>query len=169
MIECITHDYDLPLGVIAPYRPGHPLLAKIDAGLMNAATAHGTIGMLMNGGTIHTAIGRLGREALHPVFVSSANLSGSGTKFRVCYIQAEIRGIADIVIDYGLRRFHTYGRSSTIIDFTSPIPKVVRIGSCYELIADVMKRHFAVDLPADPGRATLPSGHLDEFALAKDG
>jgi len=41
----------------------------------------------------------------------------------------------------------------------------VRIGSCYELIADVLKRHFDVDLPADPGRKVNPSGHLNEFVF----
>jgi hypothetical protein len=43
----------------------------------------------------------------------------------------------------------------------------VRIGSCYELIADVLKRHFGVVLPADPGRDVNPSGHLQEFAFKK--
>jgi hypothetical protein len=28
--------------------------------------------------------------------------------------------------------------------------KVVRFGSCYELIADVLKRHFAIELPPKP-------------------
>jgi hypothetical protein len=163
MIECITQDHDLPMGVVAPFNPDHPLLAKIDPDLMRASTASGTIGMLLNGGPLHTAIGRLSREALHPVFGSSANISGSGTKFRLEDIQAEIRAIADLEVDWGLRRYHTYGRSSTIINFGDM--SVIRIGSCYELIKDVLKRQFDVDLPDDPGRANNPSGHLQEFAL----
>jgi hypothetical protein len=43
--------------------------------------------------------------------------------------------------------------------------EVIRIGGCYELISDVLRRYFDVELPADPGLATLPSGHLNEFAL----
>jgi hypothetical protein len=29
-----------------------------------------------------------------------------------------------------------------------------------------LQGHFGVELPADPGRNALPSGHLREFALA---
>ncbi|HSV79200.1 MAG TPA: Sua5/YciO/YrdC/YwlC family protein [Ramlibacter sp.] len=164
MIDCVTVDHDLPMGVIAPYRPDHPLLLrKIDPALLRASTAKGTIGMLLNGGTIHTEIGRLSRQALHPVFGSSANLSGTGTRFRLQDVQPELRAIADIELDYGLRRYHLYRRSSTIINFTDLT--VVRMGSCYELICDVLKRHFNLDLPADPGRDVNPSGHLQEFAL----
>ncbi len=163
MIECVTVDYDLPMGVIAPYRKEHPLLQKIEPSLLAASTANGTVGMLLNGGAIHTAIGRLSREALHPVFGSSANLSGTGTKFRLEDVQTELRDIADIELNYGLRRYHLYRRSSTIINFTDM--SVVRMGSCYELISDVLKRHFGVDLPADPGRDVNASGHLQEFNL----
>ncbi len=163
MIECVTVDHDLPMGVIAPYRPEHPLLKKIDPALFEASTANGTIGMLLNGGQMHTAIGRLSREALHPVFGSSANRSGTGTKFLLEDVQPELRAIADIQVNYGLRRYHLYQRSSTIINFTDM--SVVRMGSCYDLICDILRRHFGVDLPADPGREANPSGHLQEFAL----
>lgn len=163
MIDCVTVDHDLPMGVVAPYRPEHPLLKAVEPELFKASTANGTIGMLLNGGRIHTEIGRLAREALHPVFGSSANLTGTGTKFRLEDVQSEVRAIADIQINYGLRRYHTYGRSSTIINFTDM--SVIRMGSCYELICDVLKRHFNVDLPADPGKERNASGHLQEFAL----
>jgi tRNA A37 threonylcarbamoyladenosine synthetase subunit TsaC/SUA5/YrdC len=163
MIECVTVDHDLPMGVIAPFRPEHPLIKKIEPALLRASTANGTIGMLLNGGAMHTAIGRLSREALHPVFGSSANLSGTGTKFLLEDVQPELRAIADIELNYGLRRYHRYQRSSTIINFTDM--SVLRMGSCYDLICDVLKRHFGVDLPADPGREKNPSGHLQEFAL----
>ena len=163
MIECVTADHDLPLGVIAPYRRDHPLLQKVEPELLGASTANGTIGMLLNGGTIHSAIGRLSREALHPVFGSSANLSGTGTKFQLEDVQPELKAIADIELNYGLRRYHLYRRSSTIINFTDM--SVVRMGSCYDLISDVLKRHFGVALPADPGRDVNASGHLQEFSL----
>jgi hypothetical protein len=44
-----------------------------------------------------------------------------------------------------------------MIDFTTL--EVVRIGACYELIQDVLRRHFSVELPPDPGLEALPSGH----------
>lgn len=163
MIDCVTVDHDLPLGVIAPFRAGHPLLRKVQPSLLAASTANGTIGMLLNGGHIHSTIGRLSREALHPVFGSSANLSGTGTKFLLEDVQPELRAIADIELNYGLRRYHLYRRSSTIINFTDL--SVVRMGSCYDLISDVLKRHFGVELPADPGREVNASGHLQEYSL----
>ena len=43
---------------------------------------------------------------------------------------------------------------------------MVRIGSYYELIADLLQRHFAVDLLADPDREALPTGHLREYVFA---
>ena len=161
IIEAITQDYDLPLGAIAEYRPEHPMMRKVDPELLKASTARGTIGMLLNAGRFYRELCRLSREAAHPMFGSSANLTGTGTKFRVEDIQPELRAIADIIIDHGLRKYHLYERSATIIDFTQGV-EVLRVGSCYELIADVLKRHFGIDVPADPGR---PSGHLNEFAL----
>ncbi|MGK7870365.1 hypothetical protein [Falsiroseomonas sp. E2-1-a20] len=68
--------------------------------------------------------------------------------------------VADEVVDCGLQKFHRYRRSSTIIDFRTM--EVVRIGSCYEVIAEVLQRHFGVELPPDPGLEALPSGHLRE-------
>jgi len=163
MIESLTLDYNLPLGIIAPCNPNHPLLRKIDPELLEASTANGTLGMLLNAGPIYAELTRMSREEAQPIFGSSANLSGTGPKFRVEDIQPELLAAADIVLDYGLRKYHYYQRSATIIRF--PAVEVVRIGTCYELIADALRREFGVDLPADPGRDALPSGHLKEFEL----
>ena len=165
MIEMITQDYDLTLGAVAPYRPDHPLLARLDEVTLAASTGNGTLGMLLNGGQLFEEVCRLSREAVLPVFGSSANLSGTGPRFRVEDIPQELLDIADVVIDYGLRKYHVYQRSATILRFGSGSVDVVRIGSCYELIADVLRRHFGVKLPADPGRAVNASGHLEEFAF----
>lgn len=165
MIETITQDYDLTLGAVAPYRADHPLLSKLDDQLLNASTGHGTIAMLLNAGQLFAEVCRLCHEAVLPVFGSSANISGTGPRFRVEDIQPELRDVADIIVDYGLRKHHVYQRSATILKFGNSEVECVRIGSCYELIADVLKRHFDVDLPADPGREVNPSGHLQEFAF----
>ena len=163
IVEAIMVDYDLPLGLAAPFRPDHPLLAQVDDELMRLSTAGGTLGMLLNAGPLFNELCRLCSDAVLPVFGSSANVSGTGPKFRVEDIQPEIKAVADVMIDYGLRRFHVYGRSATILRL--PELEVIRMGSCYELIADVLRRHFSVELPADPGLAANPSGHLQEFAL----
>ena len=164
MIEAITVDYDLPLGPVAPCNLRHPLLANVDPVLLKTSTADNTIAMLLNAGPFWAELTRLSREEMVPIFGSSANLTGSGPKFRVEDIEPEIRAIADVTIDYGLRRYHTYQRSGTIIDFRTVT--VVRIGICYELISDVLLRHFDVRLPPDPGLQALRSGHLNEFGLA---
>ena len=75
---------------------------------------------------------------------SSANLSLQGTKFRATDIEPEVLDAADLVIDYGLMRWANYGKSSTMInvhDFT-----VVRHGSCFDLISDVLQRHYDLTL-----------------------
>ena len=163
MVEALVVDHDLPIGVIGPFRADHPLLRKLDDDAVKASTAVGTVGMLLNAGPFHKELTRLSREEVVPLFGSSANLTGTGTKFRVEDVQPELRKIADITIDYGLRRYHVYRRAGTLINFSTL--EVIRIGACYELIAGVLKRWFDVDLPADPGVDALPSGHLNEFAL----
>lgn len=163
MVEALVVDHDLPLGVIGSFRPDHPLIRKLGDEAVRASTAVGTLGMLLNAGPFHRELTRLSREEVVPLFGSSANLTGTGTRFRVEDIPQELKDIADITIDYGLRRYHVYRRAGTLINFDTL--QVVRIGACYELIAGVLKRWFDVDLPADPGVEALPSGHLAEFAL----
>ena len=163
MVEALVVDHDLPIGVIGTFRADHPLLGKLDDDAVKASTAVGTIGMLLNAGPFHKELTRLSREEVVPLFGSSANLTGTGTKFRVEDVQPELRKIADITIDYGLRRYHLYRRAGTLINFSTM--EVIRIGACYELIAGVLKRWFDVDLPEPPGVDALPSGHLNEFAL----
>lgn len=163
MVEALVVDHDLPIGVIGNFRADHPLLRKLGPEAMHASTAVGTLAMLLNAGPFHKELTRLSREEVVPLFGSSANLTGTGTRFRVEDIQPELRAIADITIDYGLRRCHVYRRAGTLINFSTM--QVVRIGACYELIAGVLKRWFDVELPPDPGLDALPSGHLNEFGL----
>ena len=145
MVEAITEEYDLPLGVIAPYAPDHVLVRKLDPAALVGSSRDGTIAMLVNAGPFHAELCRLSREEEFPIFGSSANLTNTGTKFRVEDIPQELKSIANSVVDYGLRKYHRYQRSATLINFQSM--EVIRVGSCYELIADVLKRHFRVELP----------------------
>lgn len=165
MIRAVTEDYDLPLAVVAPFRADHPLMRQLDDDLVKTSTASGTIGMLLNAGAFMEELAAISLEAGRTVLGSSANISGSGTKWRVEDIQPEITGIADLIVDYGVRRYHPYRRAGTMINFDTL--DVIRMGVCYESIAHVLKRHFDVDLPPDPGFEASPSGHIDEFALEK--
>lgn len=150
MVEAVTEEYDLPLGVIAPYVPDHPLVRRLDPAALAGSSRDGTIAMLVNAGRLHAQLCRLSREEEFPIFGSSANLTNTGTKFRVQDIPQELLAIADTVIDHGLRKYHRYQRSATLINFETM--EVVREGSCYELIADVLHRHFDVRLPGVEAR-----------------
>jgi tRNA A37 threonylcarbamoyladenosine synthetase subunit TsaC/SUA5/YrdC len=150
IVQALTVDYDLPLGLIAPARMDHPILRNMSADMLKRSTTDSTLLMLLNAGPFHAEISRLSREAVVPLFGSSANLSLSGTKFRVEDIEPEVKAIADVIIDYGLRKYHLYRASSTLIDIREC--KVIRHGSCFELIADVLKRHFGIELPPSPVR-----------------
>lgn len=148
IVEAITKDYDLPLGLIAPCRPDHPFLRRLDPDTYARSTKDNTLLMLMNAGPFHAAITRLSFEEGILLFGSSANLSLHGTKFRVEDMEPEITAIADVVIDYGLMKYHPWRASSTLLNCETC--EVVRFGSCYENIADILKRHFGVELPPRP-------------------
>lgn len=142
IVDALTKDRDLPLGIIAPARLDHPLIATLDDEGRRRSTRDGTVCMLLNAGAFHAEISRLSREEQHPLFGSSANRTMQGTKFRVEDIEPEIVDVADIVIDYGLRKYHSYQKSSTLLAF--PSLEVVRVGSCYELIEDALRRDFGI-------------------------
>lgn len=148
IVRAIVEDYDLPLGCIAPCRLDHPMLAGLDGETLAASTQDGTVAILLNAGRFHAELTWLSQEAERPLFGSSANLSLTGTKFKVEDIEPEIIAIADIVIDHGLQPFHPYRASSTLINVETL--EVTRFGSCYADIAYILKRHFRVDLPSPP-------------------
>jgi hypothetical protein len=150
IIDAITVDHDLPLGLIADADMTHPLLAGMDEFGLRRSTRSGTVCMLLNAGPFHAEIIRLSREESHPVFGSSANISLSGTKFRVEDSGPEILALADIVIDHGLRKYHHYRASGMLLDIGRM--EVVRFGSCYELIRDLLAREFGIALPDPPER-----------------
>ncbi len=152
IVSAIVEDYDLPLGCIAPYRVDHPMLARLDAETSAASTQDGTLAMLLNAGRFHAQLTRLSQEAVFPLFGSSANLSLSGTKFKVEDIEPEIIAIAEIVIDHGLQPFHPYRASSTLLNVETL--EVPRFGSCYADISYILMRHFRVDLPLAPNPQT---------------
>jgi tRNA A37 threonylcarbamoyladenosine synthetase subunit TsaC/SUA5/YrdC len=145
IVDAIVIDHDLPLGLIAPARFDHPLLRALDRATLEGSTRAGTVCMLLNAGRFHEAICALSLRENHALFGSSANKTLTGTKFRVEDIEPEITAIADVVIDYGLRKYHGYRASSTLLDIETM--GVVRYGACFELIADLLQRQFGVSLP----------------------
>jgi len=149
IVTAITEDYGLPLGVVAPARLEHPTLAGLDADVLDQTTDDGTVAMLLNAGPLLDTLARIGFADGRLIIGSSANLSLRGVKFRASDIEPEIIEAADVVIDYGLMRWNRYAKSSTMIDVGEM--RVVRHGSCFDLIDDLLRRHFDIALPAEPG------------------
>lgn len=146
VVDAITRKYDLPLGAVAPCRLDHPMLRKLDADVLRQTLDGDTIAMLLGGGPFLEALGRLSWENDLAVVGSSANISLKGTKYRVEDIEREVLEVADVVIDYGLMRWVCYGTSSTMLDLRDF--RVVRKGACFDLIADLLERHFGIRLSA---------------------
>jgi tRNA A37 threonylcarbamoyladenosine synthetase subunit TsaC/SUA5/YrdC len=148
IVTAITEAYDLPLGTVARARLDHPALAGLRRDVLDQTAFEGTIAMLMNAGPLLDTLARIAFAENRLVIGSSANLSLRGVKFRAEDIEPEVRDAADIVIDYGLMRWSRYAKSSTMINVSDM--KVVRYGSCFDLIADLLRRHFGIALPPDP-------------------
>lgn len=160
IVNAITVDFDLPLGVVAPVRLDHPLIKAIDPETFRGASVDGTMAMVQNNGKLCDEMSRLSLEHGVPFLGSSANLTGKGVKYRLEDIEDEVLQSADLVIDYGLCKYHMYQRSSTMINVETM--SVIRIGAGYEIISDILERFFGFECPPDPGREALPHGHLWE-------
>ena len=89
IVDAITRDYDLPLGLIAPCRSDHPLLRGLDPDTFDRSTKDDTLLM--------------------------------------------------------------WKASSTLLNCETL--EVVRYGSCYENIADIVQRHFKVALAPPPSQS----------------
>ncbi|KKK24951.1 hypothetical protein P175DRAFT_0431016 [Aspergillus ochraceoroseus IBT 24754] len=166
LVQVLAVTQDLPLGVVAPYDFTHALLRTLDPQTISQSTdtEANTLAMLVNGGPFQEELTRLASAAGTPVFGSSANLSGRGTKTRVEEIERDVLRVADVVLDYGLRVHHAPRASSTMIDFGFvDRVKVVRFGACYEVIRDVLGKfggEACARLPVDPGKQVLFSGRV---------
>ncbi len=148
VVSAIIEDANLPMGTVAPGRLDHPALAALERDVLDQTTDEGTIAMLLNAGPLLDTLARIAFADNRLVIGSSANISLRGVKFRAGDIEPKIRAAADIVIDYGLARWNRYARSSTMIDVGRM--RVVRYGSCFDLIDDLLRRRFDISLPPDP-------------------
>lgn len=148
VVRAVTEDLDLPLGTVARYHPGHPLVRKIPPEVLAQSTKQGTVAMLVNAGHFLEALGWLSFVHELPIIGSSANLTHRGVKFRVQDIEPEVLEVADLIIDHGLMRWVSYGKSSTMLDVNEM--QVVRHGIGFDLIQDRLWRQFGINLPEAP-------------------
>ncbi|KAF2104447.1 hypothetical protein NA57DRAFT_51270 [Rhizodiscina lignyota] len=161
MVRCLIEDFDLPLGIVAPYRKDHPIIKNIDTRTLEVTTAGDTLFMLINAGKLLDEVTKLTMAVNIPILGSSSNLSGTGAKFRFEDVPEELKSVSDVTLDYGLIKFvHSPRTSSTMLDFSGPVPKVLRIGVGYEIIRDHIQRFWGTELPNDPGFHVNPSGHM---------
>jgi len=145
MVRAVTVEHDLPLAVIAPYRADHPFLRALDPFVLQHATRDSTLNILLNAGALRSAIADLSWREGVPMVGSSANVSLRGSRFRLEDVDAELRAIADVEIDYGPSCYaNPHGRSSTMIDFRTM--SLVREGVCCDAIRRVLRAGFGVEL-----------------------
>jgi tRNA A37 threonylcarbamoyladenosine synthetase subunit TsaC/SUA5/YrdC len=145
MIREVIEQEKLPFSVVAPFNPGHSFFKNVDPFVIQNSSKSGTIDMLLNAGVLHDELVNQSWEMGMPVFGSSANTSLMGSKYRVEDIEAEVLSAVDLVVDYGLSKYHNpLGRSSTIIDFNNF--SVIRVGVMFEQLQKAFKDRFNINL-----------------------
>ena len=154
LVHCIVRDHDLPLSVIAPFHTGHDWLRTVEYGALRRATKGDTMDLLINAGPLHNALARMSWESASPLMGSSANVSLTGSKFKLSDVQESLKQGCDIVLDYGTSRYaNDDAIGSTIIEL--PSWKVLRWGGCFEQQAALVRQHFNVELPPRPREGPL--------------
>jgi tRNA A37 threonylcarbamoyladenosine synthetase subunit TsaC/SUA5/YrdC len=156
MIRVWAQELDMSTGVVGPYRQDDSLLTSaLDAETLAKHTKSGTLGMFVGGPPLLREIVSLVLSKGRLVLGSSANLTGTGQKFRLEDVEDEVKEAADIIVNYGLQRAHVYGVGTTNFDFENL--QVLRFGSCYEIFKDYMGRFWDVELPDGPPVPKVPS------------
>ncbi|KAI1419994.1 hypothetical protein F5Y12DRAFT_166740 [Xylaria sp. FL1777] len=144
----ITQVMSYMIGIIAPYKKDHPRIKALSPETLERATKGDTLGIGIAEGAFLRELGRLNDEDGQLMIGSSANLTGRGGKYLVEDIEREVYECADLVVDYGLQRYHRYQRSGTIFDIDGM--RVLRFGAGYEVFRERMSKWWGVDLPEDP-------------------
>lgn len=111
--------------LIDKFMPGPiTLILKKNANIPEIVTANGaSIGIRMPD---HPVALKLLWEFGCPIIATSANISGGLEPKTAADAVAQVGESVEIVLDSGPSEF---GRSSTVVDVTQPIPKILRIGA----------------------------------------
>ena len=150
MTRVLTLELGGLVAFTARYHQDHPRLRQLSDETLRRSTKGDTMGIAIPEGPFLTELGRLNDEDGQLMVGSSANLTGQGQKFRVEDIEPEVLQAADLIVDYGLQKWHLYERAGTILDLTQMQVKVTRMGANYEVLRERMKRWFQIELPEDP-------------------
>jgi len=145
-VRAVIFDHGLPISIVAPFRPDHPLFRGVAPFVLANASKAGTMDVLMNAGPTHDEIARQALARSQPVFGSSANRSLAGSKFHFADIEPEVIAATDLVLDRGASKYsNARGLGSSIIDLRTFSP--VRIGICFDELRQVAARGFGIDIP----------------------
>lgn len=156
LVRCLTLDHDLPLSVVAPFNPHHDWLRTVEYGALRRSTKGYTMDLLMNAGPLHNALADLSLAQGKPLMGSSANVSNSGSKFKLEDVQDTLKAGCELVLGYGTSRYiNEFGMGSTIVEL--PSWRILRWGGLFEVQAALVERHFGVRWPERPadGRWSL--------------
>ena len=149
LVRCLTVDHNLPLSVVAPFNPAHDWLRTVQHGALRLATKGQTMDLLMNAGPLHNALAKMSLEQSKPLMGSSANVSSSGSKFKLKDVQTELKEGSDLVLGYGTSRYdNKFGMGSTIVEL--PSWKILRWGGCFEAQTKIVEKEFGVSWPERP-------------------
>ncbi len=138
----MTEEMGMMVGIVAPFDADnlHPHLAALDAATLDQVTKGNTVCVVIPEGPFCRELVRLCEEESMLVFGTSANATGQGQRFRVADVGDEVLAHADLVVDYGLQKWHTYG--SGAVNFDAENMRVLRKGVAYEVFVDRAKRWF---------------------------
>ena len=144
LVDRVTGDLDLALGIVADLRSGHPHVDRISPRAMAHSTRDRRMNMILNSGVLMDRLAEMSIDEALPVFGTSANVSGLGLKGRVEDIEEPVRRATDLVIDEG----PLPGFSSTIVDLARRT--TIRFGHRYQDVRAIAASEFALDLPELP-------------------
>ena len=158
LTRVLTEDMGMIIGIIAKFDSIrlHPRLAALDTLTLSQVTKGDTISIAVPEGPFLRELGRLCDADPQGMlmFGTSANLTGQGQRFRVEDVEPTVLASADLVIDYGLQKWHMYGRGG--VNFDAENMQVLRMGAGYEVFRDRILRWF-------PHLVKSADGSLDKF------
>jgi tRNA A37 threonylcarbamoyladenosine synthetase subunit TsaC/SUA5/YrdC len=154
IVSCVIRDNNLPLSIVAPYRPDHDFLRTTEFGALRRSTKGPTMDLLLNAGELHAELARMSLDAGVPLMGSSANRSLTGNKFALHDIEPEVLQQVDINVDHGVCKYaNEWLVGSTILEMGTR--RVLRYGCCYEQIQALLKREFDLALPDRPTSGSM--------------
>lgn len=159
MTRVLTEDSGMIVGIIAKFdtKSRHPRLAALDTETLSQVTQGDTISVAVSEGPFLRELGRLCDTDPQGMlmFGTSANRTGQGQQFRVEDIDPAVLAYVNLVVDYGLQKWHVYGCGG--INFDAENMRVLRMGAGYEIFRDRILRWFphlleeaGVSLDGDP-------------------